>query len=416
VRWGWPPHPTTGGQGPWASEEASSSSQLGAILRFAINADIEGVSLDVIGNILMVAGIAVAVLSLFFVTVYRDRGVAEASASSSGARPAPTPTSDPHDLTVTPQRAPPSGGARSRRRPIPAPAGPLVAWSAMPSKRDPHRQRRQARNRAERQAREARRAAAQAAASPTSSTTPRRRRRWGGGRSAQQAAPAEAGPAQSSAASSGTGGAARPARPGGGSFAGKPPGSRAAFLSLLFAVGALASVIFLQVPVDEDGSPLSQSEVEELDERREAGEDIPERERNAFSALWPLSILYVLPLGVGGIAVRATTRAARPGRVWMRSLIAITVFAIVSGIPILYFPMVLALAVASFQARRAEASSAAASRPEAPAGAASDDVIDVDAVEEPDRAPERRHRETTHDRPRSGATATGARRVGGERR
>jgi hypothetical protein len=48
---------------------------LGAILRFAINADIEGVSLDVIGNILMVAGIAVAVLSLFFVTVYRDRGV-----------------------------------------------------------------------------------------------------------------------------------------------------------------------------------------------------------------------------------------------------------------------------------------------------------------------------------------------------
>jgi hypothetical protein len=49
---------------------------LGAILRFAINADIEGVSLDVIGNILMVAGIAVAVLSLFFVTVYRDRGAA----------------------------------------------------------------------------------------------------------------------------------------------------------------------------------------------------------------------------------------------------------------------------------------------------------------------------------------------------
>jgi hypothetical protein len=88
---------------------------------------------------------------------------------------------------------------------------------------------------------------------------------------------------------------------------------------------------------------------------------------------------------VGGSAVRATTRAARPGRVCMRSLIAITVFAIVSGIPILYFPMVLALAVASFQARRAEASSATAARPEAPAGAASDDdVIDVDAVEEPD--------------------------------
>jgi hypothetical protein len=253
----------------------------------------------------------------------------------------------------------------------------------MPSKRDPHRQRRQARNRAERQAREARRAAAQAAASPTSSSTPRRRRPWGGGRAAQPAPPAEATPAERTATPSGTGGAARPARPRGGSFAGKPPGSRAAFLSLLFAVGALASVIFLQVPVDEDGSPLSQSEVEELDERREAGEDIPERERNAFMALWPLSAIYVLPIGVGAIAVRATTRAARPGRVWMRSLIAVTVFAIISGIPILYFPMVLALAVASFQARRAEAAVGTATRPaaDAPAGP-SDGVIDVEEVEE----------------------------------
>lgn len=250
----------------------------------------------------------------------------------------------------------------------------------MPSKRDPHRQRRQARNRAERQAREARRAAAQSAGGPTSATTPKRRRRWGGGRSGAQATPAQAAPAPAAASPSGgagggSAGAAGPTRPRGGSFAGKPPGSRAAFLSLLFAVGALASVIFLQVPVDEDGSPLSQSEVEELDERREAGEDIPERERNAFMALWPLSVLYVLPIGVGGIAVRATTRAARPGRVWMRALIAITVFAIISGIPILYFPMVLALAVASFQARRAEATAAAAARP-------ADEPIEVDAVEE----------------------------------
>jgi hypothetical protein len=38
---------------------------LGAILRFAVTAEIEGVSLTVIGNILMLAGLAVAVLSLF---------------------------------------------------------------------------------------------------------------------------------------------------------------------------------------------------------------------------------------------------------------------------------------------------------------------------------------------------------------
>jgi hypothetical protein len=39
---------------------------LGAIIRFAITADIEGVSLVVVGNILMIAGLAVALLALFF--------------------------------------------------------------------------------------------------------------------------------------------------------------------------------------------------------------------------------------------------------------------------------------------------------------------------------------------------------------
>jgi hypothetical protein len=46
---------------------------LGAILRFAITADLEGVSLEVIGNILMLAGIAVALLSLFFYVVSSSR-------------------------------------------------------------------------------------------------------------------------------------------------------------------------------------------------------------------------------------------------------------------------------------------------------------------------------------------------------
>jgi hypothetical protein len=42
---------------------------LGAILRFAVTADIEGISLTVIGNILMLAGLAFAVLSLFLYLV-----------------------------------------------------------------------------------------------------------------------------------------------------------------------------------------------------------------------------------------------------------------------------------------------------------------------------------------------------------
>jgi hypothetical protein len=49
---------------------------LGAILRFAITADIEGISLTVIGNILMLAGVAVAVLSLVFYLIGTRRPAA----------------------------------------------------------------------------------------------------------------------------------------------------------------------------------------------------------------------------------------------------------------------------------------------------------------------------------------------------
>ena len=54
---------------------------LGAILRFAVTAEMEGVSLEVVGNILMLAGIAVALISLFMYLVRprdrRDRVVEE---------------------------------------------------------------------------------------------------------------------------------------------------------------------------------------------------------------------------------------------------------------------------------------------------------------------------------------------------
>lgn len=47
---------------------------LGAILRFAITADVDGVSLTVIGNILMLAGVAVVVFSILYMAVYQNRG------------------------------------------------------------------------------------------------------------------------------------------------------------------------------------------------------------------------------------------------------------------------------------------------------------------------------------------------------
>ena len=48
---------------------------VGAILKFAVNADISGVELSTIGVILMVVGVIGLLISLFFLTQQRDRAV-----------------------------------------------------------------------------------------------------------------------------------------------------------------------------------------------------------------------------------------------------------------------------------------------------------------------------------------------------
>lgn len=45
---------------------------VGAILKYAINADLEGVSIQTVGTILIVAGAAVSVISLLLYAMNRD--------------------------------------------------------------------------------------------------------------------------------------------------------------------------------------------------------------------------------------------------------------------------------------------------------------------------------------------------------
>lgn len=45
----------------------------GAILKFAVNADVSGVELDTVGVILMVVGVIGLLISLFWLTAYTDR-------------------------------------------------------------------------------------------------------------------------------------------------------------------------------------------------------------------------------------------------------------------------------------------------------------------------------------------------------
>jgi beta-lactamase regulating signal transducer with metallopeptidase domain len=49
---------------------------VGAILKFAVNADISGLEISTIGVILMVVGVIGLIISLFFLTQGRDRVVA----------------------------------------------------------------------------------------------------------------------------------------------------------------------------------------------------------------------------------------------------------------------------------------------------------------------------------------------------
>ena len=46
---------------------------VGAILRWAVTADVEGVNLDVVGLVLMICGGAGLLLSLFWMTLWADR-------------------------------------------------------------------------------------------------------------------------------------------------------------------------------------------------------------------------------------------------------------------------------------------------------------------------------------------------------
>jgi hypothetical protein len=60
---------------------------LGAILRYAVTAELAGLDIGVVGVILMVAGLVVFALSLFFVFWARQ--------SSTGGPPAPPPPPPP---------------------------------------------------------------------------------------------------------------------------------------------------------------------------------------------------------------------------------------------------------------------------------------------------------------------------------
>jgi hypothetical protein len=266
----------------------------------------------------------------------------------------------------------------------------------MPSKRDPSKQRRQARNRAEREALAARREAA-ATPKPQPVTGTGDDQGATGARTAPGSGASTARPASS-------GRAARPR-----AFGSSAPGTRAAFYCLIFAVFALGFSFLQTVPVDGDGKLLTRSAIDERDryvelrddddrteaEQEELDELAPEWEgqadenRSLFLAYWPISIAFVLAAGIGVLAM-IIARSPTPYRGWLRLMIVLAVLAFLTAGSFLLLPPLIALGIAQYQNRKAHLLAAGGlqpgARPASPFGrfgglGARRDAVDVEGTE-----------------------------------
>jgi hypothetical protein len=252
----------------------------------------------------------------------------------------------------------------------------------VPDKRQTSKQRRAARNRASRDALAARR---------TNAVT---RRTSGPARSASTG---------SQSAGSATGGTT--ATSGFGRLVGgrgkRRPGDLAVMAALALAIVSAVSVLFLtKVPVDDRGEPLPRTFQGVAVTAREAitGEQMPDRKESLLDASGPGIILYLaLPVAVAAFAFWANRRPDR-SRLITFSLIAMAGLVLFLG-GYFFFPTLVALAVASFQIRKADMPARVAERV-APTGRRRgvidaeseevedepvDDAGDGDAIEPDDR-------------------------------
>jgi hypothetical protein len=231
----------------------------------------------------------------------------------------------------------------------------------VPDKRRDSKQRRQARNQAQRGSLAARRenAAAAVATPPSASSGKGSTAKAGGGRS---------------------GGAA--AAPGG-----KPAGRAgqiAVWLSLAFAVaGALAVVLLVRIPVDDRGEPLPRQFGAVTLMAREAvtGSPVPDATKTLLQANGPgILLILALPIVVASFAVWAYRRPDR-GRLLTFALIVMAGIVLL-GLGLYFMPALIALFAAYYLVRREQLPQRPERRPRR--GGA----IDVSSKETPEPEPE----------------------------
>lgn len=265
------------------------------------------------------------------------------------------------------------------------------------SPKQPSKQKRAAQNRAQRAAREARKAAAR---TPTGSGASAGGARRSGGLLSRLRG--GSGGSTQTAASSGRRPTLAEAR------AMQPPGYRAALSAVFAAVAAIVLCSFLlRYPVDGQGDLYTSEtlaadwvttalDAAQADPALDAAaladsieEWTPDRaDKTVVAALWPWSIAIVLPLIGAGIAFWAVRRRS-PSKVLNRALYATLFGAVLTqGLLLLFIPVVLAVGVAMFQVRKAEAQALAASAGEGVIDVAGEEHVDEDGQDhEPDDEP-----------------------------
>jgi hypothetical protein len=221
----------------------------------------------------------------------------------------------------------------------------------VPDKRQTSKQRRAARNRASRDALAARRTNAVTGATASASSR------------TSSAGSASAGP--------GTGGAGASAgRAGFGGLLGargsRRPGDLAVIAALGLAIVSAVSVLFFtRVPVDDRGEPLPQSFKGVAESARGAitGQPLPDEKTSLVDAFGPGILLPIaLPVVVAGFAFWANRRPNR-ARLLMYAMVAMAVVVLFAGVIGQYFfPSLIALAIATYQVRKADMPARAAER------------------------------------------------------
>jgi hypothetical protein len=141
-----------------------------------------------------------------------------------------------------------------------------------------------------------------------------------------------------------------------GSRGNRRPGDLAVTVALGLAIVSAVSVLFFtRVPVDDRGEPLPRTFQGVAVSAREAitGEQMPDKKESLLEASGPTVILYLaLPVAVAAFAFWANRRPDR-SRLLTFALVALAALVLFLG-GYFFFPTLVALAVASYQIRKAD--------------------------------------------------------------